>query len=113
MRLLLPVLLVTMGVFANAAEVSQEAIYGCIDQLRTVGGPDGQGRAVLLTECAEATSLVKMQDRGETGWRYSAPTRFRHARHRLKQKTRADEWRGFVACQVSDLSLLGPVRSDL
>ncbi|WP_170507284.1 hypothetical protein [Ruegeria arenilitoris] len=53
----------------HAAEVGQEAIDGCIDQLRSVGGPDGQGGTVLSTEFSEANSLVMLKDRGETVWR--------------------------------------------
>ena len=56
-------------VFAFGADVGQDAIDGCIDQLRAVGGPDGQAGTVLSTEFSEATSLVMLQDRGETVWR--------------------------------------------
>ena len=55
--------------FAFGADVGQDAIDGCIDQLRAVGGPDGQGGTVLSTEFSEANSLVMLQDRGETVWR--------------------------------------------
>ena len=55
--------------FAFGADVRQDAIDGCIDQLRAVGGPDGQGGTVLSTEFSEANSLVMLQDRGETVWR--------------------------------------------
>ena len=55
--------------FALAAGVGQDAIDGCIDQLRAVGGPDGQGGTVLSTEFSEANSLVMLKDRGETVWR--------------------------------------------
>lgn len=54
---------------ALAAEVGQESIDGCIDQLRAVGGPDGQGGIVESTEFSEANSLVILRDRGETLWR--------------------------------------------
>ena len=56
-------------VFAFGADVGQDAIDGCIDQLRAVGGPDGQAGTVLSTEFSEANSLVMLQDRGETVWR--------------------------------------------
>ena len=67
-------LFLTLGIcalptLAVAADVGQEAIDGCIDQLRAVGGPDGQGGVVLSTEFSEANSLVMLQDRGETIWR--------------------------------------------
>ncbi|WP_170482829.1 hypothetical protein [Ruegeria arenilitoris] len=55
--------------FASAADVGQDAIDGCIDQLRAVGGPDGQSGTVLSTEFSEANSLVMLQDKGETVWR--------------------------------------------
>lgn len=52
-----------------AADVGQDAIDGCIDQLRAVGGPDGQSGTVVSTEFSEANSLVMLQDSGETVWR--------------------------------------------
>ena len=55
--------------FAFGADVGQDAIDGCIDQLRAVGGPDGQGGTILSTEFSEANSLVMLQDSGETVWR--------------------------------------------
>ncbi len=55
--------------FAFGADVGQDAIDGCIDELRAVGGPDGQGGTVISTEFSEANSLVMLQDRGETVWR--------------------------------------------
>ncbi len=58
-----------LPVLGHAAEVGQEAIDGCIDKLRAVGGPDGQGGTVLSTEFSEANSLVMLKDRGETVWR--------------------------------------------
>ena len=54
---------------STAADVGQDAIDGCIDQLRAVGGPDGQGGTVLSTEFSEANSLVMLKDRGESVWR--------------------------------------------
>ena len=61
--------IITLPVSAMAADVSQDAIDGCIDQLRAVGGPDGQGGSVISTEFSEANSLVMLKDRGETTWR--------------------------------------------
>ncbi|MCT8160837.1 hypothetical protein [Pseudoruegeria sp. SHC-113] len=58
-------LILAAGV-ANAAE--QEAIDGCIDQLRKVGGPDGQGGEVLSSEFSEAATLVTLRDLGGTVW---------------------------------------------
>ena len=61
--------IIALPVSAMAADVSQDAIDGCIDQLRAVGGPDGQGGSVISTEFSEANSLVMLKDRGETTWR--------------------------------------------
>ena len=47
----------------------QDAIDGCIDQLRAVGGPDGQSGEVLSSEFSEAATLVMLRDRGGTTWR--------------------------------------------
>ena len=66
---ILTVCLCFSSTLALAADVGQDAIDGCIDQLRAVGGPDGQTGTVLSTEFSEANSLVMLQDRGETVWR--------------------------------------------
>ena len=66
---ILTVCLCFSSTLALAADVGQDAIDGCIDQLRAVGGPDGQSGTVLSTEFSEANSLVMLQDRGETVWR--------------------------------------------
>jgi hypothetical protein len=55
------------GLPAVAAE--QEAIDGCIDQLREVGGPDGQSGTVLNSEFSEAATLVMLKDAGGTVWK--------------------------------------------
>lgn len=48
----------------------QEAIDGCIDKLRAVGGPDGRaGGKVLNSEFSEAGTLVMLRDAGGTVWR--------------------------------------------
>ena len=41
-----------------SANVGQDAIDGCIDRIRAVGGPDGQSGTVISTEYSEANSLV-------------------------------------------------------
>lgn len=52
----------------NAGE--QDAIDGCIDQLRKVGGPDGRsGGTVLSSEFSQAGTLVTLRDGGGTVWR--------------------------------------------
>lgn len=50
----------------------QDAIDGCIDQLRVVGGPDGQSGEVLSSEFSEAATLVMLRDLGGTTWRCRA-----------------------------------------
>lgn len=47
----------------------QDAIDGCIDKLREVGGPDGQSGTVLSSEFSEAATLVMLEDLGGTVWR--------------------------------------------
>jgi hypothetical protein len=48
----------------------QEAIDGCIDKLRAVGGPDARaGGQVLSSEFSEAATLVMLRDAGGTVWR--------------------------------------------
>jgi hypothetical protein len=47
----------------------QEAIDGCIDQLRVVGGPDGQSGEVMSSEFSQAGTLVMIRDAGGTVWR--------------------------------------------
>ncbi|MCT8160646.1 hypothetical protein [Pseudoruegeria sp. SHC-113] len=60
----------TVSPFAPAsANVGQAAIDGCIDQIRAVGGPDGQSGTVLSSEYSEANSLIMFQDAGNTVWR--------------------------------------------
>jgi hypothetical protein len=58
-----------VGAPAMAAEVGQDAIDGCIDRIRAVGGPDGQSGTVISKEYSEANSLVMFRDRGATVWR--------------------------------------------
>ena len=41
----------------------------CIDHLRKVGGPDGQGGEVLSSSGSEAGTLVMLRDKGGTTWR--------------------------------------------
>lgn len=45
------------------------AIDACIDQLRTVGGPDGQTGTIESTQFSEAGTLVMLRDAGGTLWR--------------------------------------------
>lgn len=48
----------------------QEAIDGCNDKLRSVGGPDAKnGGEVLSSEFSEAATLVMLRDAGGTVWR--------------------------------------------
>jgi hypothetical protein len=55
---------------ANGALADEQAaIDGCIDQLRAVGGPDGQSGEVLSREWSQAGTLVMIRDAGGTVWR--------------------------------------------
>lgn len=56
-----------IAVSANAADVSQDAIDACIDQLRAQSS--GGGGTVLSTEFSEANSLVMLRDAGGGVWR--------------------------------------------
>ena len=58
----------SLGIPASA-QVGQDAIDGCIDQIRAVGGPDGQSGTVLSSEFSEANSLIMFEDAGGTVWR--------------------------------------------
>lgn len=59
-----------IGVLEPAFAGEQDAIDGCIDKLRAVGGPDGKaGGKVLSSEFSEAATLVMLRDAGGTVWR--------------------------------------------
>ena len=59
-----------LGPCAPALAGEQEAINGCIDQLRSVGGPDAKnGGELLSSEFSEAATLVMLRDAGGTVWR--------------------------------------------
>ena len=61
-------LICTLSGTALAAE--QDAIDGCIDHIRGLGGPDAQGGGqVLSSEYSEANTLVMLEDAGGTVWR--------------------------------------------
>lgn len=53
----------------DARADEQDAIDGCIDQLRAVGGPDGQAGEVVSSEFSQAGTLVMLRDAGGTLWR--------------------------------------------
>jgi len=59
--------IVTFTAPAKAGE--QDAIDGCIDRLRAVGGPDGGGCEVIRSEYSEAATEVILRDAGGTTWR--------------------------------------------
>lgn len=61
--------LLLMSVTPVRANVGQDAIDGCIDRIRAVGGPDGQSGQVLSSEYSEANSLIMFRDSGNTVWR--------------------------------------------
>lgn len=59
-----------IGAFEPAIAGEQDAIDGCIDRLRAVGGPDARaGGEVLSSEFSEAATLVMLRDAGGTVWR--------------------------------------------
>lgn len=59
-----------VGAFEPAIAGEQDAIDGCIDKLRAVGGPDARaGGEVLSSEFSEAATLVMLRDAGGTVWR--------------------------------------------
>jgi hypothetical protein len=60
--------LFALGGTASLAQ-EQEAIDGCIDQLRAVGGPDGQAGEVISSEFSQAGTLVMIRDAGGSVWR--------------------------------------------
>ncbi|MFC3642568.1 hypothetical protein [Aquibium oceanicum] len=48
----------------------QQAIDGCIDKVREVGGPDGAGGGKLISsDFSQAGTLVMLRDAGGTVWR--------------------------------------------
>jgi len=48
---------------------TQDAVDGCIDRIREVGGPDAQNSGeVLSTEWSQAGTLVRLRDAGGTVW---------------------------------------------
>lgn len=65
----LAAVLVFTGDFHSARAGEQEAIDGCIDKLREVGGPDGQSGEIVSSEYSEAGTLVMLRDAGGTVWR--------------------------------------------
>ena len=63
-------MLAATGVTAPTMAGEQDAIDGCIDQLRTVGGCDAKsGGEVLNSEYSESATLVMLRDGGGTVWR--------------------------------------------
>jgi hypothetical protein len=62
-------MLLSSSAFGPAFAAEQDAIDGCIDKLREVGGPDGQSGTVLSSEYSEANTLVMLKDAGGTVWK--------------------------------------------
>ena len=53
-----------------ASADEQQAIDGCIDKVREVGGPDGAGGGeVISSDFSQAGTLVMLRDAGGTVWR--------------------------------------------
>lgn len=62
--------IVALSTFEPAIAGEQEAIDGCIERLRTVGGPDARaGGQVISSEFSQAATLVMLRDAGGTVWR--------------------------------------------
>jgi len=61
--------LFVLGLMGLPAHAMSDADNACIDQLRTVGGPDGAAGTVLSSEFSEAGTLVMLKDAGGTVWR--------------------------------------------
>ena len=62
--------LAAISVTSPTVAGEQDAIDGCIDKLRAVGGPDAKaGGEVLSSEFSEAATLVMLRDAGGTVWR--------------------------------------------
>ena len=73
MSLAAPMAAAMIGMAGPAVAGEQEAIDGCIDKLRAVGGPDARsGGKVLSSEFSEAATLVMLRDGGGTVWRCMA-----------------------------------------
>ncbi len=63
---------VAVGIMISPATLlagEQDAIDGCIDRLRAVGGPDGSRGEVVRSTFSEAATEVILRDAGETTWR--------------------------------------------
>ena len=60
-----------VGLSSGSAQGRErEAIDGCVDKIREVGGPDGaNGAQILSSEYSEAGTLVMLRDAGGTVWR--------------------------------------------
>ena len=90
-----------IGVLEPAVAGEQDAIDGCIDKLRAVGGPDGKaGGKVLSSEFSEAATLVMLRDAGGTVWRCLAYSD--GAVGELSVSQAADDGGGAMAGAASD-----------
>lgn len=59
-----------LGALEPATAGERDAIDGCIERMRAVGGPDAKaGGEVLSSEFSEAATLVMLRDAGGTVWR--------------------------------------------
>lgn len=52
-----------------AAAADSDAVNGCIDKLREVGGPDGAAGEVIDSLFSEAATEVTLRDRGGSVWK--------------------------------------------
>lgn len=70
MSLAAPMAAAMIAIAGPSVAGEQEAIDGCIDKLRSVGGPDARsGGEVISSEFSEAATLVMLRDGGGTVWR--------------------------------------------
>lgn len=96
----------TTALFGTAQAGEQEAIDGCIDQLRSVGGADAQaGGQVLSSDLSEAATIVKLQDGGGTVWECRASSD--GTIEDLKAVNAADDGEGAMAGSQSHEESLG------
>lgn len=57
------------GIAGQTALAMSAADDACIDHLRKVGGPDGQGGEIISSSFSQAGTLVMLRDKGGTVWR--------------------------------------------
>lgn len=66
---LLKIVMMAFVTSASSAWAMSDADDACINQLRAVGGPDGQSGVIESSSFSEAGTLVMLRDAGGTLWR--------------------------------------------